>query len=176
MHQKYLLSLKFCKMGYFSPCQCWRWDTLQFLSHNLNPFVPNALFLTPRIKSENFTVFLCFQGVEKECIWTKSINIVSMTLNYSLGFYLCQITFNLPAIHLLWYHQMKVHQLACHKRSTFRCLQISWQSFSNRLNKIHNLKSIHKWEGHFLKERVTFAKYGWLIARITSALTTFKSI
>ena len=39
-----------------------------------NSFVPYAPFPYPLKKSENLTVFLCFQGVEKECIgneWVK---------------------------------------------------------------------------------------------------------
>ena len=39
------------------------------------PFVSNASFLYPLKISENLTVFLCFQGVEKGCIgnkWIKS--------------------------------------------------------------------------------------------------------
>ena len=42
----------------------------------INPFVPNAPFLYPLKTSENLTVFLCFQGVEKGCIeneWVKTI-------------------------------------------------------------------------------------------------------
>ena len=34
----------------------------------INPFVPNAPFLYPLKTSEKFTVFLCFQWVEKGCI------------------------------------------------------------------------------------------------------------
>ena len=36
-----------------------------------NPFVPNASFFYPLKTSENFTVFWCFQGVEKGCIGNK---------------------------------------------------------------------------------------------------------
>ena len=36
----------------------------------INPFVPNALFLYP-LKTENFKIFWCFQGVEKACIGNK---------------------------------------------------------------------------------------------------------
>ena len=46
---------------------------------NLNPFVPNAPFPYPLKKSENLTVFWCFQGVEQEFIgneWVKTfINV-----------------------------------------------------------------------------------------------------
>ena len=48
-------------------CNC-----LQF---NLNPLLPNAPFPYPLKTSENFTVFQCFQGVEKGCIgneWVKN--------------------------------------------------------------------------------------------------------
>ena len=38
---------------------------------NINPINPNATFLHPLKKSENFTVFWCFQVVEKECIRKK---------------------------------------------------------------------------------------------------------
>ena len=34
----------------------------------INPFFPNAPFLYLQKTSENFTVFWCFQGVEKGCI------------------------------------------------------------------------------------------------------------
>ena len=39
----------------------------------LNLFFPNAPFLYPLKTSENRRVFLCFQGVEKECIGNKWI-------------------------------------------------------------------------------------------------------
>ena len=42
---------------------------------NVNTFVPNAPFLYPLKTSENFTVFCCFQGVEKRCIENKWVNI-----------------------------------------------------------------------------------------------------
>ena len=40
-----------------------------------NPFVPNAPFLYPLKTSEKFTVFWCFQGVEKGCIGNDWVNI-----------------------------------------------------------------------------------------------------
>ena len=40
----------------------------------LNPFVPNAPFLYPLKTSENLTVFLCFQELQKECIGDKCVN------------------------------------------------------------------------------------------------------
>ena len=39
---------------------------------NINTF--NAPFLYPLKTSENFTIFCCFQGVEKECIGNKWAN------------------------------------------------------------------------------------------------------
>ena len=42
---------------------------------SVNPFVPNAPFLYPLKTSENLTVFLCFQGVQKECIGNEWIKI-----------------------------------------------------------------------------------------------------
>ena len=40
----------------------------------LNPFVPNVPFLYPLKTSNNFTVFWCFQGVEKGCNGNKWVN------------------------------------------------------------------------------------------------------
>ena len=50
-----------------------------------NPFVRNAPFLYPLKRSENFTVFRCFQGVEKGCIRNKWVNLDSTekSANYS---------------------------------------------------------------------------------------------
>ena len=47
-----------------------RWHCPLLRNENvlLNLFLPNAPFLYPLKTSENFTVFLYFQGVEKECI------------------------------------------------------------------------------------------------------------
>ena len=42
-----------------------------------NPFVSNAPFLYPLKKSENLTVFWCFQRVEKRCIGNNGLNINS---------------------------------------------------------------------------------------------------
>ena len=41
-----------------------------------NPFVPNAPFLYPLKTLENLTFFLCFRGVEKECIGNKWVNVM----------------------------------------------------------------------------------------------------
>ena len=38
-----------------------------------NLFAPNASFLYPLKTSENLTVFLCFQGVEKGCIGNECV-------------------------------------------------------------------------------------------------------
>ena len=46
-------------------------NTLGLHIKNINPFVPNALFLYPLKTSENRKVFWCFQGVEKGCIGNK---------------------------------------------------------------------------------------------------------
>ena len=35
---------------------------------DINPFAPNALFLYP-LKTENLTVFLCFQGGKERVHW-----------------------------------------------------------------------------------------------------------
>ena len=46
---------------------------------HINQFVPNVLLLFPLKTSENLTVFLCFQGVEKGCIrdeWVKPFEII----------------------------------------------------------------------------------------------------
>ena len=43
-----------------------------------NPFVPNAPFLYPLKTSEKLSVFLCFQGVEKECIGNNWLKINSI--------------------------------------------------------------------------------------------------
>ena len=58
----------------------WIWANNNVYKNNscfFNPFVPNALFLYHLKTSENFTVFRCFQGVEKGCIgkWVKTILI-----------------------------------------------------------------------------------------------------
>ena len=45
--------------------------TIFLHSFLFNPFVPSAPFLYPLKTSENFTVFGCFQGVERRCIWNK---------------------------------------------------------------------------------------------------------
>ena len=50
---------------------------------HFNPFVSNAPFFYPMKISENVTVFLCFQGVEKGCIgnkWVKQkiVSIISI--------------------------------------------------------------------------------------------------
>ena len=49
----------------------------KYREHNnlLNPFVPNAPFLYPLKTSENLTVFLCFQGLEKGCIGNKWVKV-----------------------------------------------------------------------------------------------------
>ena len=47
----------------------------------LNAFGPNAPFLYPLKKSENLKVFLCFQGVEKECIGNEWVNRKRSTWN-----------------------------------------------------------------------------------------------
>ena len=46
-------------------------NTLSLPSLLFNPFVPNAPILYPLKNSENLTVFWCFQGVEKGCIWNE---------------------------------------------------------------------------------------------------------
>ena len=43
-------------------------------AHLVNPFVPKAPFLCPVKTSENFTLFWCFQEVEKKCIENKWVN------------------------------------------------------------------------------------------------------
>ena len=45
-----------------------------FLWLLINPFVPNAPFVYPLKTSENFTVFSCFHGVEKEYIGSKWVD------------------------------------------------------------------------------------------------------
>ena len=59
----------------------------------VNPFVPNAPFLYPLKKSENLTVFWCFQGVEKECIRNKWVKCRVFIFNPFLA--------NLPS-HLIY--------------------------------------------------------------------------
>ena len=42
----------------------------------INPFVSNAPFLYPLKTSENLTVFWCFQGLEKGCIWKERVKLL----------------------------------------------------------------------------------------------------
>ena len=43
----------------------------------LNPFVPNESFFYPLKTSGNLKIFLCFEGVDKECIGKKWVKFVS---------------------------------------------------------------------------------------------------
>ena len=43
----------------------------------VNQLVPNPPFLYPQVKHQvTLTVFGCFQGVEKECIGNKWVNVI----------------------------------------------------------------------------------------------------
>ena len=55
----------------------------------INPLVPKAPFPYPLKTSENFTVFLCFQGVEKGCIGNEWVNwcTIQIILLYVSRFY-----------------------------------------------------------------------------------------
>ena len=50
----------------------------------INPFVPNAPFFYPPKTSENLTVFLCFQRVEKECIGNEWVNNIKNILVFKI--------------------------------------------------------------------------------------------
>ena len=52
------------------------WVKLVFCP-SLSPYVPNGSFLYTLKTSENFTIFWCFQGVEKGCIGNKRVKQVS---------------------------------------------------------------------------------------------------
>ena len=68
----------------------YKWASLFVL---LNAFFPNAPFLYSLRTSENRRAFLCFQGVEKWCIWKKWINKDGFSLKLLLIFisvlYIC---------------------------------------------------------------------------------------
>ena len=68
----------------------------------INPFVPNAPFLSPLKTSDFYTPWKrqktfgwCFQGVEKECIGNKWVNGTKQTTTvYKLDTKSIQVTFN----------------------------------------------------------------------------------
>ena len=53
-----------------------RWHCPLLRNENvlLNLFLPNAPFLYPLKTAENFTVFWCFEGLEKRCIGRELVN------------------------------------------------------------------------------------------------------
>ena len=53
----------------------------KIIGNSINPFVRNAPFLYPLKTSKNLEVFLCFQGVEKECIGSERVKYQVMVLN-----------------------------------------------------------------------------------------------
>ena len=62
----------------------------------INSFVPNSLFLYPLITLENRKVFLCFQRVEKGCIWNKWVKEwfhIKVWPSKPLWQYLCEFNF-----------------------------------------------------------------------------------
>ena len=56
--------------------------TFWILNSTINPFVSNATLLYILKTSENFTVFLCFQGAEKGCIWNIWVNSTIANLKH----------------------------------------------------------------------------------------------
>lgn len=51
----------------------------------LNPFVPNESFFYPLKTSGNLKIFLCFQGVDKECIGNEWVNIKFNQQDYQVN-------------------------------------------------------------------------------------------
>ena len=66
----------FADQASFTFTQAEIWNSL------VNRFVPNAPLL-PLKTSENLTVFWCFRGVEKGCIWNKCVKIFYKTIDLS---------------------------------------------------------------------------------------------
>ena len=63
--------------------------TLAFLRNHLyiNSLVPNSPFLYPLKHRKTLTVFWCFQGIEKGCIWNEWVKwhfVVSLWAKYKL--------------------------------------------------------------------------------------------
>ena len=85
-----------------------RWEILAAILYretfwtpiDLNPFFPNAPFLYSLKKSENLTIFWCFQGVEEGIIGNKWVNRISLRY-YSirtLMYFLRELFLNLDYI------------------------------------------------------------------------------
>ena len=62
----------------------------------LNLFVPNAPFLYPQKTSENLTVLLCFQEVEKGCIGKELVNLEGKIFNTKEAFFTIHEAFIRP--------------------------------------------------------------------------------
>ena len=69
--QRHHFHLGFCWILSIGWGRCFFVKKLDKGELNINPFVPNALFLYPLKISENCKVFWCFQGVEIGCIGNK---------------------------------------------------------------------------------------------------------